>query len=75
LKPDVWDKFHQSEWKQLNRYYKVGMFGEPCIAPVDATKLPWVRTYLFKENPLTAVEEPKARETCMAANVMVKPSL
>ena len=39
------------------------MFGEPCIAQMDASKLPCVWTYLFKANSLTAVEEPKARGT------------
>jgi hypothetical protein len=37
-----WDAFFKSEWKQLDRYAKVGMFGEPIKADPWMTILPWV---------------------------------
>ena len=49
---DEWDSFLKSEWKQLNRYKDAGMFGEPIQAKHWMTVLPWVWTYLQKENPL-----------------------
>ena len=61
---DVIEKFVQSEYKQLDRYLEVDMFGEPCLPPPDKPVLPWVWTYLFKENPLTGIDEPKSRGTC-----------
>ena len=59
-----WDGFLQSEWKQLSWYHKVGMFGDPVPAQEDMTILPWVWTYIEKENPLTGIVEPKSRGTC-----------
>jgi hypothetical protein len=48
-----WDDFLKSEWKQLDRYAKVGMFGDP-INKADQwmTVLPWVWSYVNKEDPL-----------------------
>ena len=45
--------FKEQEWKQLNRYHKVGMFGEPIHqSEVDYFKiLGWVWNYMFKEDP------------------------
>ena len=44
------------------------MFGEPCPDPrqsgVPATVLDWVWTYLYKIDPVTLDEIPKARATC-----------
>ena len=40
------------------------MFAELCERPPNATVLPWVWTYLFKENPMTGIDEPKSRGTC-----------
>jgi hypothetical protein len=37
-----WDDFLKSEWKQLDRYEKVGMFGDPVKANQSMTILPWV---------------------------------
>jgi hypothetical protein len=37
-----WDAFLKSEWKQLDRYAKVGMFGDPVKADPWMTILPWV---------------------------------
>ena len=40
------------------------MFGK--LVPMEhwMTVLPWVWTYLQKENPLTGINAPKARGTC-----------
>ena len=62
--PETIDAFVKSEWKQLNRYNQVGMFGKPCYPPLGAKVLPWVWTYMYKENPKTGIEEAKARGTC-----------
>ena len=37
---EVIDKFVKSEYKQLNRYEEVNMFGTPCEPPVGAKVLP-----------------------------------
>ena len=54
------DVFIKSEWKQLDRYLEVRMFGEPCDPPPGAKVLPWVWTYMYKENTLTGIDKPKA---------------
>jgi hypothetical protein len=41
-----WDAFLKSEWKQLDRYAKVGMFGDPVKADPWMTILPWVWSYV-----------------------------
>jgi hypothetical protein len=48
-----WDAFLKSEWNQLDRYAKVGMFGDPVKADPWMTILPWVWSYVNKECPLT----------------------
>ena len=60
------DMFVKSEWKQLDRYNKVGMFGEPIARElVQMFKiLTWVWTYIYKEDPATREFKPKARGTC-----------
>ena len=55
-----WDSFLNSEWKQLNWYNEAGMVGDPIPAKEWTTILPWVWTYLQKENPLTDINAPKA---------------
>jgi hypothetical protein len=62
-----WPEFLKSEWSQLNKYQKQGMFGEPCPRPPKGSKsvvLPWVWTYLFKLNPLSLEDDAKSRGTC-----------
>jgi hypothetical protein len=52
-----WDNFLKSEWKQLDRYAKVGMFGAPVKADQWMTILPWVWSYVNRIPvmvPLTA---------------------
>jgi hypothetical protein len=44
-----WDDFLKSEWKQLDRYAKVGMFGDPVKADQWMTILPWVWAYVNKD--------------------------
>jgi len=61
---DEWEQFHKSEWKQLNRYDKVEMFGTPIRYQEGMIALPWVWTYIFKENGLTGDAEAKSRGTC-----------
>jgi hypothetical protein len=61
-----WDKFHASEWTQLNKYDKQTMFGKPCPRPLDpdVVVLPWVWTYLYKIDPVTLEDVEKSRGTC-----------
>jgi hypothetical protein len=59
-----WDDFLKSEWKQLDRYEKVGMFGDPVKANQWMTILPWVWSYVNKEDPLTCDTIRKSRGTC-----------
>jgi hypothetical protein len=59
-----WDAFHKSEWKQLDRNAKVGMFGDPVKADPWMTILPWVWSYVNKEFPLTGDTIGKSRGTC-----------
>jgi hypothetical protein len=59
-----WDDFLKSEWKQLDRYAKVGMFGDPVMADQWMTILPWVWAYVNKEDPLTGDTIRKSRGTC-----------
>ena len=60
-----WRGFFESEWKQLNRYNKVGMFGTPCRCKKGMTILPWVWTYLY-ENTEGEIgkDSTKSRGTC-----------
>jgi hypothetical protein len=53
---DEWPEFLKSEWSQLNKYQKQGMFGTPCPRPRKGSKtviLPWVWTYLYKIDPIS----------------------
>jgi hypothetical protein len=59
-----WDALIKSEWKQLDRYAKVGMFGDPVKADPWMTILPWVWSYVYKECPLTCDSIRKSRGTC-----------
>jgi hypothetical protein len=62
-----WPDFLKSEWSQLNKYHKQGMFGTPCPRPPKGSKsvvLPWVWTYLFKIDPITLEDNAKSRGTC-----------
>lgn len=69
---DDWPLFRASEWKQLNRYLEMDMFGTPTTPPPQATILPWVWAYSYKEsykvdptcNEVKRIIEPKARGTC-----------
>eukprot|EP00980_Cylindrotheca_fusiformis_P020335 scaffold7349_cov135-Cylindrotheca_fusiformis.AAC.1 len=64
--PAEWAEFQKSEYAQLDKYHKQGMFGTPVPRPADpsAVVLPWVWTYIYKTNPLTLKKVPKARGTC-----------
>ena len=42
-----WESFRRSEWKQLDRYHKVKMFGKPVKAEYGMQILPRVWTYLY----------------------------
>ena len=61
-----WPKFKDSEWTQLNKYNKQGMFGEPCPRSRDAgvVVLPWVWSYLYKIDPISIQDVAKSRGTC-----------
>jgi hypothetical protein len=60
LKPrSGWQNWIESEWKQLDLYQAQNMFGTPIRRPAQATVLPFVWTYLFKDGI-----KPKARGTC-----------
>ena len=59
-----WDSFLKSEWKQLDRYEIAGVFGEPVQMEQWMILLPWVWTYLYKEDPITVIDEARARKTC-----------
>ena len=63
--PD-WQKFLESEWVQLNKYYRQGMFAEPQPRPKDPNTivLPWVWSYIYKTHPVTLEQQPKSRGTC-----------
>ena len=62
----LWDDFLRSEWKQLNRYKKADMIGDPVMRENFITVLPWVWTYLQKEDHLSGGEIPKSRGICSA---------
>jgi hypothetical protein len=64
---EEWPEFLKSEWAQLNKYHKQGMFGAPCPRPPKGSNtvvLPWVWTYLFKIDPITLEDTAKSRGTC-----------
>ena len=59
-----WKSFLKSEHKQLSRYKTASIFGDPVRMEEWMIVLPWVWTYLYKEDPITAIDEAKARGTC-----------
>ena len=54
-----WDQWQQGEFKQHDNYETQNMFGPPCPRPKQATVLPFVWSYYFKDE-----ETRKARGTC-----------
>jgi len=62
---DDWEGFRNSERKQLNRYDKVGMFGNPIRRKQGMNILPWVWTYLYKDTDGEINKDAtKSRGTC-----------
>jgi Reverse transcriptase (RNA-dependent DNA polymerase) len=64
---EEWPEFEKSEFTQLNKYHKQGMFGAPIQHPPEPhnlTVLPWVWTYLYKIDPVNLDPTAKARGTC-----------
>ena len=60
-----WEGFLHSEWKQLNRYNEVRMFGDPVKRTIDMVILPWVWTYLYKDTEGKLNKDTtKSRGTC-----------
>ena len=60
-----WNSFLKSEWKQLNRYHQVGMFGDPVKRESHMSILPWVWTYLYKDTDgEEGKDATKSRGTC-----------
>ena len=65
-----WEEFKKSEFNQLNKYHKQGMFGTPIPRPQPTPEDPkpmvlqWVWDYSFKLDPVKLTEHPKSRGTC-----------
>ena len=60
-----WQGFIESEWKQLDRYNKIGMFGTPRRREKGMTILPWVWTYMYKNTEgEIGKDATKSRGTC-----------
>ena len=60
-----WEGFLHSEWKQLNWYNEVGMFGDPVQRTIDMVILPWVWTYMYKDTEGEINKDAtKSRGTC-----------
>ena len=58
-------EWRNTEWNQLNKYKMQNMsFGDPIPRPFLAIILPFVWTYLIKEDPLTGLLRRKSRATC-----------
>ena len=51
-KQDDWDDWAASETKQLDQYETQEMFSEPCPLPKNANVLPFLWTYLIKDEVL-----------------------
>ncbi len=66
LDTPAWPQFKGSEWTQLNKYHKQGMFGTPGPRPTgdNVVVLPWVWSYLYKLDPVKLVDVEKSRGTC-----------
>jgi hypothetical protein len=43
-----WNDWLAAEWIQLDNYDKKAMFGDPCIAPINASVFYWVWLYSIK---------------------------
>ena len=63
-KRDDYQEWRASEWNQLDKYELQNMFGDPIPRPFEAIILPFVWTYLLKEDPSTCILKRKARATC-----------
>ena len=61
---DDYQEWRDSEWSQHDKYLLQDMFGEPIPRPQEAIVLPFVWTYMLKEDPITSVLKKKARATC-----------
>ena len=61
---DDYQTWREAEWKQHDKYALQHMFGKPIPRPADATVLPFVWTYIIKEDPITGEPIFKARGTC-----------
>lgn len=59
-----WDDCLKSEWKQLDRYEEIGMFGDPVEPDQWMTILPWIWSYVNKDDLLTGDKIQKSRGTC-----------
>ena len=59
-----YQKWREAEWAQHDKYMTQQMFGDPRPRPPQATVLPFVWTYLIKEDPKTGEPIYKARGTC-----------
>ena len=59
-----YQEWQNSEWSQHDKYLLQDMFGAPIPRPLDAIVLPFVWTYMLKEDPITSVLKKKARATC-----------
>ena len=54
-KQEDYQEWRTTEWSQLNKYEIQGMFGAPIPRPFLAIILPFVWTYLMKEDPITGI--------------------
>jgi hypothetical protein len=63
-KREDYQEWRRSEWSQLDKYELQNMFGTPISRPFEAIILPFVWTYLMKEDPLTGILKRKAWATC-----------
>ena len=59
-----YQEWRDSEWVQHNKYRLQNMFGDPIPRPPESVVLPFVWTYLMKEDPITQELKKKARATC-----------
>ena len=65
-KRDDFQEWRKSEWSQHDKYLLQNMFSDPIPRrpPDVAVVLPFVRTYMLKEDPITTILKKKARATC-----------
>ena len=62
MQRDDWPEWEKSEVKQLDQYYKQQMFSEPMPLPPHANVLPFLWTYIIKDD-----KTKKARCVCNGA--------